>query len=104
MKKIWNWIVESKLSKDFARLIPLMIIAGVTVIPDTSRSVVFFSLGILVIMMGLSHLFRKIIFPYIDLETAWAKAMDSAVGAAIAFASISLLMGLAMLCGVMLLK
>ena len=100
----WKAVLKSKLNKDFARLIPLIAIAGFTVVPDNSRGVVFFSIGILVIMAALSHLLRKILFPYADLQLAWTKAHGTPLGAAIVFASISGIITATILGGIMLLK
>lgn len=104
MKRTWGRVRDSKMSRDFARLIPLLAIVGFLVIPDTSRSVVFFSLGILVLFTGLSHLLRKLLFPYVNLEDAWNKANDTPLGAAIVFASASFIIAICILSGILLLK
>lgn len=104
IKKSWNTVYQSKLSRDFARLVPLLAIVGFLVIPDNSRSVVFFSLGILVLFTGLSHLLRKVLFPYIDMQQAWRRANDTPLGASIVFASISLIIATTIIGGILLLK
>lgn len=104
MKRTWSRVRDSKMSRDFARLVPLLAIVGFLVIPDNSRSVVFFSLGILVLFTGLSHLLRKLLFPYIDMERAWDRANDDPVGASIVFASISLIIATTIIGGILLLK
>lgn len=99
-KRVW----ESKLSRDFARLIPLIAATGLLVVPDNSRGVVFFSMGILILMTGLSHILRKILFPYIDMEKAWRMSNNTALGAAIVFASICVIIAATIIGGILLLK
>jgi hypothetical protein len=75
--------------KELKRFFPLVAVAALILIPDTGSFVVLFAIGVAIVISAVSHLIRKILFPYVDLEWMANKAGESAIGAAIVFASIS---------------
>jgi len=77
------------LKREAVRLLPVMAVAGLILIPDSSSAVVWFAMGISLLLVGMSHLLRKFLFPYLDLERFAEKASETAVGAAIIFASVA---------------
>lgn len=81
------------LSRELVRLLPIAGVAGLILVPDSSSSVVLFSIGITLALVGLSHIIRKLLFPYIDMEVFAKKALESPAGAATVFASITVVMG-----------
>ena len=50
-----------------------------------------YSIAAMFVIAGVSHLTRKVIFPYIDMEVVKDKAIGTSTGAAIVFLSVSLI-------------
>lgn len=50
-----------------------------------------YSIAAMFVIAGVSHLTRKVIFPYIDMEVIKTKAVESSNGAAIVFLSVSMI-------------
>lgn len=83
------------LKRDFffiLRIVPILGFAAIFLVDDKSASVLTYVIAITLVLIALSHIVRKLLFPYIDLRDAWEKANDTPVGAAIVFASICYLM------------
>ena len=93
MKQHLRTFMESKLRRDLQRLVPLFAIAGLILIPDSGFSVVVFVLGALIFTAGVSHLIRKILFPYLDLERLLNKAEETPLSAAIVFIGMMYILG-----------
>lgn len=89
--------------RELFRLLPLVSAAALILIPDSSSQVVLFSIGIILALVGLTHLLRKILFPYIDMEIVAYKAQETPSGAATVFLSITILLSVIILSSVMLL-
>src|ERR1017187_705667 len=89
--------------RESLRLLPLLVVAGLILIPDSSSAVVWFSLGITLLLTGVSHVQRKLLFPYVDLEAVYQKAAETSSGAAAVFASIVALLATLMYCATLLL-
>lgn len=51
---------------------------------------IYYSFVVMVAIAGLTHVIRKIIFRYLSLEVTAEKAIETPVGAAIVFLSVSL--------------
>lgn len=58
----------NKWVKETIRVIPLALMAGVMIIPDDSRGVIAFGLGIIALAALVAHVIRKLLFPYIDMK------------------------------------
>lgn len=50
-----------------------------------------YSIAAMFVIAGVSHLTRKVIFPYIDMEIVKNKAMENSTGAAIVFLGVSII-------------
>lgn len=55
--------------KELKQLGPFFLLAALVLIPDKASSVVFFSVGVMSLVLVLSHLARKALFPYLDMST-----------------------------------
>jgi len=55
--------------KELSQLAPFFILAGFVLIPDKASNVVLFSIGVISLILVLSHLARKALFPYLDMST-----------------------------------
>lgn len=84
--------VSGFLLKEAKRLIPMLLIAAMILVPDTGSFVVLYSLGITIVISAVSHIIRKILFPYIDLKSFASKALETSTGAGMVFFSISLIL------------
>lgn len=80
------------IKKEAKRILPMLIFAGLILIPDSGSFVVVYSLGITILVSIVSHLIRKILFPYVDLEKFSDKALESPIAASIVFLSISMIL------------
>lgn len=72
--------------------------------PDAGSHVVLFALGILLLVSAVSHVMRKVLFPYVIMSEFSNKALESPVGAAIVFASITSILSVIIFSTCMLLK
>lgn len=93
MKEQLRTFWDSKLRRELQRLIPIFAIAGLVLIPDASFSVIIFVLGALVFTAGVSHLIRKILLPYLNLERLVNKADETPLSAAIVFCGVMYILG-----------
>lgn len=80
------------LKKEAKRILPMLLVAGLILVPDTGSFVVLYSLGITIVISAVSHLIRKILFPYVDLKMFTTKALESPIASAIVFFSISMIL------------
>jgi hypothetical protein len=61
--------MNKKFWMEILRVAPFLCLAGFILIPDDSRGVILFGIGILSLAVALGHIVRKILFPYIDLKS-----------------------------------
>jgi hypothetical protein len=54
--------------KEVIRVGPLAVLAAVVILPDDSKHVVLFGVGIIALAVILAHVIRKLLFPYIDMR------------------------------------
>lgn len=54
--------------KELRQLAPFFILAAFVLIPDKASNVVLFSIGVISLILVLSHLARKALFPYLDMS------------------------------------
>lgn len=74
------------------RALPLFVIAGLILVPDSGSMVVLYAIGISILVASVSHIIRKVLFPYVDLGAFANKALESPMGAATVFMSIAVLL------------
>jgi hypothetical protein len=91
------------LKKEMKRIIPMLLIAAMILIPDAGSFVVLYSIGITIALGAVSHIMRKLLFPYVNLKDLAFKAMESPIGAGMVFFSITLLLAVFVIAGVVLL-
>lgn len=83
-----------RVAREFIRLTPLIGLAGIVLVPDVGGlSVVLYMLGILLLVAATSHLVRKVLFPYMDLELYVRKALEDSKGAGMVFLGVSWILG-----------
>ena len=80
------------LIREFKRLWIIFVVLGILVFSDVASSAAYYSFGIILLFTVGTHVTRKLLFPYIDMETVWNKANDTPMGAAIVFAAMCYLM------------
>lgn len=82
--------------KELKRAWPFLLLAGLMLAPDPGAlSVIGYAVGIVAVAVILSHLARKVLFPYLDLETLIREIdTENNVAAAIVVASMVVLMGI----------
>jgi hypothetical protein len=98
---------KESVSKKFyrsARWVIPAILAGIILIPDDNSSVLIFSFGIILSILVMTHVIRKLLFYYIDLEELIDKANNTPIGSAIVFASIVYLVSVVIQSSVALIK
>jgi hypothetical protein len=71
---------------------------------DANRSVVLFALAITTGTIAVSHITRKLLFPYVDLGALLRKSSEHPLGASVIFASIIYLITILIQSTVLLLK
>lgn len=86
------------------RLWPLLIVSGLVLVPDAGSHVVLYALGITILVSAVSHLIRKILFPYIDLEYVVERATQTANGAMGVFVGVCMVLSTIIISTCMLLK
>lgn len=96
--------MKEKFLKEFKRAWPFLLLAGLMLAPDPGAlSVVGYAIGIVAVAVILSHLARKVLFPYLDLAALIKEiGSENNVAAAIVVASMVVLMGI-MLNGIIML-
>lgn len=88
--------MKGRLPRELKRAWPFLLLAFLMLAPDPGAlSVVGYAVGIVALAVVLSHLVRKVLFPYLDIETL-IKEIDTEnnVAAAIVVASMVVLMGI----------
>ncbi len=82
--------------KELKRAWPFLLLAGLMLAPDPGAlSVVGYAVGIVAVAVILSHLSRKLLFPYLNLEILIREiGTENNVAAAIVVASMVVLMGI----------
>lgn len=78
--------------REIARLWLVVAVLGYLVFRDVTSEAAYYAFGIVLLFTVGTHLTRKLLFPYIDLETVWNKANDTPMSSAIVFLSICYLM------------
>ena len=88
--------MKEKFLKEFKRAWPFLLLACLMLAPDPGAvSVVGYAVGIVAVAVILSHLSRKILFPYLDLKDLIKEiGTENNVAAAIVLASMVVLMGI----------
>ncbi len=79
-KKVWYY--ETK------RIWFLLLLIVVFLIPSSNYSVVLFALSVTTLTMVVSHITRKLLFPYFDMGVYMRKALEHPIGAAIIVAAV----------------
>lgn len=90
--------------RDTLRLVALFVLGIILTQADISLTAVAFSAGVVLILAALSHVIRRVLFPRLDLQELGLKAMESPVGAGLAFGSIVFLLGVFVQSGVALMR
>ncbi len=78
--------------REIKRLWFIFVVLGFLVFSDIASSAAYYGFGIVLLFTVGTHVTRKLLFPYIDMETVWNKANDTPLGAAIVFAAMCYLM------------
>lgn len=81
-----------------------LLVSAIILTPDAGSHVVLFALGVTLIVSAVSHVMRKVLFPYISLNEYADKAHNTPLGAAIVFASVTWILSIIILATCMLLK
>ena len=69
--------------RETLRLSPILGLAGIVLVPDDSRGIILFGVAIILLAVAIAHVIRKLIFPYIDVETLADKAKENAMASAL---------------------
>lgn len=86
----------SMVIKELKRGWLFLLLAGLLLVPDPGAlSVVGYAIGIVAVAIIVSHLSRKVLFPYLDMEILIKEiSTENNVAAAIVVASMVILMGI----------
>lgn len=91
--------------REIYRFIPLCALSLVGLWGDwLSVQVLLYAVGITVVIAYLSHILRRVLFPYLDLSAAWEKSNDTELGAALCFLGVCILLSTMMIVMVSLLR
>jgi len=93
-----------KVKEGIKRLWPLLLVSGGVLLPDAGSNVVLFAIGITILVSAVSHVIRKILFPYVDLGEVYSKALETPAGAAGIFVSVTMILSVIIMSTCMLLK
>lgn len=93
-----------RITQCIKRLWLLLLVSGLVLVPDAGSHVVLFALGITILVSAVSHVIRKILFPYLDLETVATRAIDTPVGAGMVFMGVTIILSTIIMSTCMLLK
>jgi uncharacterized membrane protein len=96
--------MKLQVKRELFRSIPLAIVGLGILIPDSSSSVVLFAVGISIVLVLVSHVLRKLLFPYLDMEELVNKAKETPAGAAMVFIAICWVLGVLIQSSVSLLR
>ena len=92
MKEQLQRFMDSKLRKELQRLIPILAVSGLILIPDASFGIILFVIGSLLVTAAVSHIIRKVLLPYLDLERLMDRADETPMSAAIVFCGVMYIM------------
>jgi hypothetical protein len=96
--------IKKFVSNEWVRFIPFILIAGLLLVPQAQSQAVLFNAAIVTALLVLSHIFRRVLFPYVQLEECVQQAQSQALPAAIIFASMCYLISVFIQSTVVLLK
>ena len=77
--------------RELIRFVPLVVAVLLLAWDDSTRLILFY-LGIVFLFGYVSHILRKLYFPYIDLKVFADKAKEEPLPAAIVFAAVTYLL------------
>ena len=90
MRKVTGW---RRFIPDIRELI-LVIPAILVLITDMPVFLtLLYTLSAILLVVALSHFVRKVLYPYVDLELATTKALETPTGSALVFLGISFVVG-----------
>lgn len=79
--------------RDMKRILPFLALTLLLTLGDGADVVTYmYALGGLTGIAALTHVIRRVLFPYIDMSVLATRAQKSATGAAIVFASVAVLL------------
>lgn len=85
--------------KELLRFIPMLSLTVFFFTGDVLASgPLIMATSFIIAFTGLSHILRKMLFPYIDMKEYACKGLETSIGAAIVFFAIALLLMTLMLC------
>jgi hypothetical protein len=87
-KEFWSFIKNHRYLREIKRNFWFLFLAGIVLFPDSSRKVVVWSFAVFSLVIVFSHLTRKLIFNYLDIEDMTKKIEDNALASAIVISSI----------------
>lgn len=81
--------------RELYRLIPIIVAAGLLLGSDKgSAQVVLYMVGILLLVAAVSHILRKVLFPYLDLKLFVDKALEQPTASGMVFLGMSFIIGM----------
>ncbi len=92
-------IAYPRVLPDILRILILIVLLGVLSLPDVWELLpdklshfysVFVSTSLVVFTAAVSHITRRVLFPYLDLKELSKRAFETPTGAAIVFLSVSM--------------
>lgn len=92
------------MKRDLLRILALACVAAALLYGDDAWRVLAYSVGVIVLLVLVSHMTRRIAFNRIDLQQFAFKASEHPIGAAIVFAAIVWFLGMLITSGVGLLR
>ncbi len=95
---------NARTKRELIRVIPFALLAAIILVPDDGIQVITYSIGIILGFAVLSHIIRRILFPYVDLVQAWNKANDEPMSSAIVFAAVAYVIAAIFQAAIVLLK
>ena len=81
--KSYRWYRESKRVFWFFLLIVIILLPE-----DSGKKAILWSMAVFALTVVTSHLARKLLFPYVDLETFVKKSLETSTGAAVVAAAV----------------
>jgi multisubunit Na+/H+ antiporter MnhC subunit len=87
-----EYALKEKAKFELKRYLPFLLVAGIFLVPDKASLVVLYAIGVVALVLILTHGARNTIFPYIHMSHLTEKAEENPIASALVFASIIYLM------------
>lgn len=102
--KIIGWFKSLRISREIKRSLPFFLLPLILLVPDSSVITILNCSAVVFLVLVTAHWSRKLLFPYVDLETLFISAQSDPKASAVVFLSMTGFMMMVIGVSIMLLK